>query len=231
MNEKQLPATYNKGYQTDRFNYDNFPVLDNKILIKTEKAHLEELKAIEEKVTQADLIQISLKRKEHIFSLINSHRKFLNSTRFFFDFNRISMYHTEFAVAELIVLTELMRLPRIYRKRYGKLERVGFSLDVLRLNCRSSAAFICLLMQLAHVEKIVVEEEFSNLESFYNELIFDGTEDFTSLLKLFHPDVHIVHIADKASNVHTRAQEVLADIETLDEIESQLKREKLEKSK
>lgn len=229
MNEKQLPATYNKGYQTDRFNYDNFPVLDNKILIKTEKAHLEELRAIEEKVAQADLIQIPFKRKEHIFSLINSHRKFLNSTRFFFDFNRISMYHTEFTVVEFIVLTELMRLPRIYRKRYGKLERVGFSLDVLRLNCRSSAAFICLLMQLAHIEKIVMEEEFSNLESFYNELIFDGTEDFTSLLKLFHPDVHIVHMADKASSVHTRAQEVLADIETLDEIESQLKREKLEK--
>lgn len=231
MNEKQLPETYNKGYQTDRFNYDNLPVLDNKILIKTEKAHLEELRAIEEKVAQADLTQIPLKRKEHIFSLINSHRKFLNSTRFFFDFNRISMYHTEFTVVEFIVLTELMRLPRIYRKRYGKLERVGFSLDVLRLNCRSSAAFICLLMQLARIEKIVMEEEFSNLESFYNELIFDGTEDFTSLLKLFHPDVHIVHMADKASNVHTRAQEVLADIETLDEIESQLKREKLEKSK
>lgn len=231
MNEKQLPATYNKGYQTDRFNYDNFPVLDNKILIKTEKAHLEELRAIEEKVAQADLVQIPFKRKEHIFSLINSHRKFLNSTRFFFDFNRISMYHTEFTVVEFIVLTELMRLPRIYRKRYGKLERVGFSLDVLRLNCRSSAAFICLLMQLAHIEKIVMEEEFSNLESFYNELIFDGTEDFTSLLKLFHPDVHIVHMADKASSVHTRAQEVLADIETLDKVESQLKREKLEKSK
>lgn|SRR5699024_3265348 len=229
MNEKQLPATYNKGYQTDRFNYDNFPVLDNKILIKTEKAHLEELRAIEEKVAQADLVQIPFKRKEHIFSLINSHRKFLNSTRFFFDFNRISMYHTEFTVVEFIVLTELMRLPRIYRKRYGKLERVGFSLDVLRLNCRSSAAFICLLMQLAHIEKIVMEEEFSNLESFYNELIFDGTEDFTSLLKLFHPDVHIVHMADKASSVHTRAQEVLADIETLDKVESQLKREKLEK--
>lgn len=229
MNEKQLPATYNKGYQTDRFNYDNFPVLDNKILIKTEKAHLEELRAIEEKVAQADLVQIPFKRKEHIFSLINSHRKFLNSTRFFFDFNRISMYHTEFTVVEFIVLTELMRLPRIYRKRYGKLERVGFSLDVLRLNCRSSAAFVCLLMQLAHIEKIVMEEEFSNLESFYNELIFDGTEDFTSLLKLFHPDVHIVHMADKASSVHTRAQEVLADIETLDKVESQLKREKLEK--
>src|SRR5699024_11669514 len=91
-------STYNKGYQTDRFNYDNFPVLDNKILIKTEKAHLEELRAIEEKVAQADLVQIPFKRKEHIFSLINSHRKFLNSTRFFFDFNRISMYHTEFTV-------------------------------------------------------------------------------------------------------------------------------------
>src|SRR5699024_11739934 len=99
------------------------------------------------------------------------------STRYFIDSIRISMYYTEFTVVEFIVLTELMRLPRIYRKRYGKLERVGFSLDVLRLNCRSSAAFICLLMQLAHIEKIVMEEEFSNLESFYR------SEEHTSELK------------------------------------------------
>src|SRR5699024_272070 len=100
MNEKQLPATYNKGYQTDRFNYDKLPVIDNNILIKTEKAHLEELRAIEEEVAQADLVQIPVKRQEHIVSLINSHRNFLNSTRFFFDFNRISMYHAEFTVVE-----------------------------------------------------------------------------------------------------------------------------------